>query len=72
MMTVELKVKTSAPDGKPTITLEREFDAPPALVFRAYSEPEAMKQWYGPNGFTISVIALSKCSSFKYRSFSSM
>ena len=58
MMTAELKVKTSAPDGKPTITLEREFDAPPALVFRAYTDAEAMKQWYGPNGFTISVIAM--------------
>jgi uncharacterized protein YndB with AHSA1/START domain len=57
-MTAELKVKASAPDGKPTITLEREFAAPPAAVFRAYTEPAAFKQWYGPNGFTITVIAM--------------
>ncbi|HEU0163694.1 MAG TPA: SRPBCC family protein [Thermomicrobiales bacterium] len=26
----------------------REFDAPPALVFRAFTEPELLKQWLGP------------------------
>jgi uncharacterized protein YndB with AHSA1/START domain len=29
------------------IVMEREFDAPPALVFRAYTEPELLVQWWG-------------------------
>ena len=57
-MTATLKVTASAPADQPTITMEREFDAPPALLFRAYSDSDAMKAWYGPNGFTITVIAM--------------
>lgn len=57
-MTAILKVTASAPDNQPTITMEREFDAPPALLFRAYSDPDAMKAWYGPNGFTITVLSM--------------
>jgi len=57
-MTATLKVTASAPDNQPTIMMEREFDAPPALLFRAYSDPDAMKAWYGPNGFTITVLAM--------------
>jgi uncharacterized protein YndB with AHSA1/START domain len=53
-----LKVKASSPPHQPTITMEREFAAPPAAVFRAYCEAEALKRWYGPDGFTISVIAM--------------
>jgi uncharacterized protein YndB with AHSA1/START domain len=53
-----LKVKASSPADQPTITMEREFDAPPATVFRAYSDQQALKAWYGPDGFTISVIAM--------------
>ena len=48
-----LKVQASAPEGKPTITLERELDAPPAVVFDAFSNQEALAVWWGPNGFTL-------------------
>jgi uncharacterized protein YndB with AHSA1/START domain len=57
-MTTTLKVKASAPSDQPTITMEREFEAAPAVLFRAYTEPEALKTWYGPNGFTVTVIAM--------------
>jgi uncharacterized protein YndB with AHSA1/START domain len=53
-----LKVTASAPENQPTITMERGFDAPPALLFRAYSDPDAMKAWYGPNGFTVTVLSM--------------
>lgn len=56
-MTTSLKIKASAPADQPTITTEREFDAPPAILFRAFTEAEALKTWYGPNGFTITVLA---------------
>jgi uncharacterized protein YndB with AHSA1/START domain len=52
------KVKASSPADQPTITMEREFAAPPDVVFGAYRDPEALKEWYGPNGFTIRIIAM--------------
>ena len=30
----------------------REFDAPVALVFAAFTDPTHLAQWWGPNGFT--------------------
>jgi uncharacterized protein YndB with AHSA1/START domain len=51
------KVKASTPSDQPTITMEREFAAPPDAVFAAYGDVEALKEWYGPDGFTITVIA---------------
>ncbi len=53
-----MKVTASVPDDQPVITMEREFAAPPDVVFRAFTDPDAMKAWYGPNGFTITVIAM--------------
>src|ERR1700722_4251785 len=57
-MMEKVKVRASSPPDQPVITMEREFDAPPAVVFRAFSEAEALRQWYGPDGFTITVIAM--------------
>jgi uncharacterized protein YndB with AHSA1/START domain len=41
---------------KPTatreLTITRIYDAPRALVFRMWIEPEHMVQWWGPKGFT--------------------
>ena len=33
----------------------RILDAPPDLVYRAYTEPEAIAQWWGPSRFTTTV-----------------
>lgn len=35
-----------------TIVSTRVIDAPPPLVFRAFSDPENLKHWWGPAGFT--------------------
>lgn len=32
----------------PTFTMTRHFDAPPALVWRCWTEPELVGRWYGP------------------------
>jgi uncharacterized protein YndB with AHSA1/START domain len=37
------------------LILERVFDAPRELVFKAFSEAEHLKQWWGPHGWTITV-----------------
>lgn len=34
------------------IRLSREFDAPRELVFDAFTAPEKIGQWWGPDGFT--------------------
>jgi uncharacterized protein YndB with AHSA1/START domain len=38
----------TAPPGTPFITIEREFDAPSELLFRAWTEPDLLVQWLGP------------------------
>ncbi|HEX5147554.1 MAG TPA: SRPBCC family protein [Candidatus Limnocylindrales bacterium] len=47
----------SAPPGVPFIDIEREFAAPRALVYRAYSEPELLRQWLGPRKYVMEVEA---------------
>jgi uncharacterized protein YndB with AHSA1/START domain len=42
---------TQSTDQEFVIT--RVFDAPRELVFAAFTEPERMKQWWGPKGFTV-------------------
>jgi uncharacterized protein YndB with AHSA1/START domain len=37
------------------IILERVFDAPRELVFKAFSEAEHLKHWWGPRGWTLTV-----------------
>ncbi len=32
----------------PLVRITREFDAPPAEVFRAHTDPELFAQWVGP------------------------
>ena len=34
------------------LVISRVFDAPRSLVFQAWTEPEHIKQWWGPRGFT--------------------
>jgi uncharacterized protein YndB with AHSA1/START domain len=43
--------RITAPPGEPFIDIEREFDAPRELVFRAHREPELIKQWLGPRQY---------------------
>jgi uncharacterized protein YndB with AHSA1/START domain len=47
--------KITAPAGVPFIDIEREFAAPRALVHRAYSDPELLKQWLGPRKYIMEV-----------------
>lgn len=47
---------TSAADAKPTlereVTITRVFDAPRPLVFKMWTDPHHLAQWWGPAGFT--------------------
>jgi uncharacterized protein YndB with AHSA1/START domain len=35
------------------LTITRVFDAPRALVWKCFTEPEHMKQWWGPRGSVV-------------------
>jgi uncharacterized protein YndB with AHSA1/START domain len=45
---------TAAP-GVPQVLTSRTFDAPRALVFRAFSEPDLLVQWLGPRKYTMTI-----------------
>lgn len=38
--------------GDRTMVLERVIDAPPAVIWAAWSDPEALPLWWGPDGFS--------------------
>jgi uncharacterized protein YndB with AHSA1/START domain len=40
------------------VSLTRVFDAPPQLVWMAWTDPRHMAQWWGPKGFTNPVCEL--------------
>ena len=37
------------------MVVKRDFDAPRALVWKAWTDPGFIMQWWGPNGFTAPV-----------------
>lgn len=41
--------------GDRELVIERTFDAPRDLVWKAYTEPERIAEWFGPRGFTTMV-----------------
>jgi uncharacterized protein YndB with AHSA1/START domain len=41
--------------GKQEITITRNFDAPRELVFKAYTDPKLVPQWFGPREYTTTV-----------------
>ncbi|MFD7908700.1 SRPBCC family protein [Kitasatospora sp. NPDC059722] len=43
------ETRVEADPALPTIRIVREFDAPPARVFRAWIEPELVARWLGPD-----------------------
>ncbi len=43
-----------SPD-EPTVVITRTFDAPRALVWRAWTQPEHVHHWYGPAYLTFTV-----------------
>jgi len=49
-------VDTKPSDTKPTfdreLVINRVFEAPRSLVFKAWTDPKHMTQWWGPKGFT--------------------
>jgi uncharacterized protein YndB with AHSA1/START domain len=49
------------------LTITRVFDAPRELVFRAWTKPEHLMRWFGPNNFTIPVCEMDFRAGGKFR-----
>ena len=43
----------AAKSAERELVITRVFDAPPRLVFKAWTEPERLMRWWGPQGFTM-------------------
>ncbi len=39
-----------------TLSLKRTFDAPVSIVWRAWTEPDHIAQWWGPKGMVVKVV----------------
>jgi uncharacterized protein YndB with AHSA1/START domain len=48
----------AAESNEREIVMTRFFDAPPGVVFEAWTNPEQLAQWWGPEGFTNPVCEL--------------
>jgi uncharacterized protein YndB with AHSA1/START domain len=66
MSTPKYKLIVTLPSDT-EIKQERMFDAPRELVFRAYTDPEMLAQWWGPNGYTTRVDQLELRPGGKWR-----
>ena len=42
------KTQIIAEPGVPQVVISREFQAPRDLLFRAYTDPDLLRQWVGP------------------------
>jgi uncharacterized protein YndB with AHSA1/START domain len=49
------KEPTMAPTPPTIVRMNRVFDAPRALVYRAWTDPKLMARWWGPHEFTTPV-----------------
>ncbi len=61
------KTQIDAPAGIPFIDIEREFDAPRDLVFKAYTDPELLVQWLGPRKYKMTVESWEPYDGGKWR-----
>src|SRR5439155_15509639 len=41
-----------------TLTISRVVDAPKELVWKVWTDPEHIKNWWGPNGFTNTIFQM--------------
>jgi uncharacterized protein YndB with AHSA1/START domain len=49
------ETEIAADPSLPLIRITREFEAAPAKVFRAHTDPDLLKQWLGPRGLEMKV-----------------
>lgn len=50
-----VRTRITAEPGSPLLLIERQFDAPRDLVFRAHVDPDLLVRWLGPHGYRMSI-----------------
>lgn len=58
---------TDIKQGKLELVITRILDAPPVLVYQAWTSPEHMVRWMGPKGFTAPAAKMDVREGGKYR-----
>lgn len=53
MATAKPKIASSTMPAGDEFTISRVFDAPRDLVWKAFTDPERMRHWWGPKDFTV-------------------
>ena len=53
--TTKNETRIEADANLPTITMTREFEAPPERVFKAYTDRDLVAQWMGPKSVTMDI-----------------
>jgi uncharacterized protein YndB with AHSA1/START domain len=61
------QTKIKAEPGRQEIFIEREFDAPRELLFRAIMDPKLISQWWGPRHYTTVVDKMEPRSGGQWR-----
>jgi uncharacterized protein YndB with AHSA1/START domain len=54
-MTQQHQTTITPEPGKQEIVITREFDAPRELVFKAFTDPQLIPQWWGPRNLSTEV-----------------
>lgn len=57
----------SAPDGTPFLDVTRDFDATPAQLFRASTDPKLVVRWLGPRDLDMEVVEYDARPGGSYR-----
>lgn len=66
-MTTQNQTTIVAEKGKQEFFITREFDAPREMVFKAFSEPDLLMQWLGPDNMEMEIEKLDNRSGGSYR-----
>jgi uncharacterized protein YndB with AHSA1/START domain len=66
-MTTKNQTKIKVEPGKQELFVTREFDAPRALVFKAFTDPDLLIKWVGPKDLTMKIETLERGSGGSWR-----
>ena len=58
---------TAAEPAERILTITRVFDAPRALVFKVWTQPEHLAHWWGPRGFSLPICQIDLRPGGAYR-----
>jgi uncharacterized protein YndB with AHSA1/START domain len=67
MTTSTRQTQIEVDEKVPLVRLIREFDAPPAKVFRAHVDPDLFAQWCGPRSLTTNITEFDCRTGGSYR-----